>query len=317
MIAVITDPSAGGTFLTWTIYYLSGRDNYYSARSNAVIDLPTNPLTDKNAHGFVVNQPNNINEFKKFLPMLVHKDECIYMHQIRTDSEFAINELCNNTSEIIVLSTTSELKLCYFGQHRAEKIPAWSSNGFLTDPDEIYEDQIKYFFNESGKICKDQGLNKIWDKREFIALNYDPYKVDSIMNYIRPELHYHHIHALDLWLNFDQSVQHLFDYLNLKIDNNRYQNWVLIYNQWKHNHSNRLNFAWYFKTIVNSILNGNNMDLNRFNLNIYQEAAIQRELIYNHNLNFKTWELTKFVNTKQLHDLLEPNIHDLSKRLTT
>ena len=51
------------------------------------------------------------------------------------------------------------------------------------------------------------------------------------------------------------------------------------------------------------------MDLERFNLDIFQEAAIQRELLYKHNLNLKIWQLEKFKNTKQLHNLLEPNIH--------
>lgn len=321
MIAVITDPGVGGTFLTWSIYFLSGRHDYFSVRANSVINLTKNPLTEKNAHNFVANQPLDINEFKKFMPELIHSDECMYMHHFRSDTEFAVNELCNNTSKKIVVSTTPELSLYHCGQDRAGIALAWASNKFLSDPDEIYKDQVNYFFNESGRIWNNLGLTDVWDKREFIALNYNPYSVDSIMNYIHPEIHYHHIHALDLWVNFDQSVQHLFDYLNLKINDSRYREWILIYSQWKRKHNNQLNFVWYFKTIVNNILNGNDMDLLRFNLNIYQEAAIQQELIYNHNLNIKTWELTKFVNTKQLHDLLEPNIHDLSKshigRLTT
>ena len=53
------------------------------------------------------------------------------------------------------------------------------------------------------------------------------------------------------------------------------------------------------------------MDLTRFDLDVIQEAFIQRELIYKHNLNLKTFQLEKFINTQQLHNLLEPNIHPL------
>ena len=53
------------------------------------------------------------------------------------------------------------------------------------------------------------------------------------------------------------------------------------------------------------------MDLEKFNLDLMQEAAIQRELIYNYSLNLKTWQLEKFTNTKQLHNLLEPNLHPI------
>ena len=48
-----------------------------------------------------------------------------------------------------------------------------------------------------------------------------------------------------------------------------------------------------------------------------QEVIIQHALIYKHNLNLKTWQLSKFTNTKQLYQLLEPNIHDLSKNINS
>ena len=90
-----------------------------------------------------------------------------------------------------------------------------------------------------------------------------------------------------------------------------YQKWLLIYNQWKNVHKQKLMFVWYFDTIINNILQGIDFDLIRFNLDITQEATIQHFLIYKHNLNFKTWQLIKFTNTRQLHELLEPNIHPL------
>jgi hypothetical protein len=55
------------------------------------------------------------------------------------------------------------------------------------------------------------------------------------------------------------------------------------------------------------------MDLTRFNLDLMQEACIQHHLIYNYNLNFKTWQLEKFSDTKQLHSLLELNTHQITE----
>jgi hypothetical protein len=97
------------------------------------------------------------------------------------------------------------------------------------------------------------------------------------------------------------------------MDEDRYQKWLPIYNIWKRNHTTGLRFSWYFESIINNILQGIDFDLVRFDLDIQQEAAIQHVLIYKHNLNLKTWQLTKFTNTKQLHQLLEPNTHDLDK----
>ena len=62
-------------------------------------------------------------------------------------------------------------------------------------------------------------------------------------------------------------------------------------------------------TIIESILKNNYIDLTKFNLDIVQEATIQHELLYKHNLNLKTWQLEKFMDSKQLHSLLEPNIY--------
>jgi hypothetical protein len=76
-------------------------------------------------------------------------------------------------------------------------------------------------------------------------------------------------------------------------------------------------FVWYFEIILDNIIKGVNFDLQRFHLDISQEAAIQQALICRHNLNLKTWELIKFENTRQLHMLLEANIHEPTPRLTT
>jgi hypothetical protein len=101
----------------------------------------------------------------------------------------------------------------------------------------------------------------------------------------------------------------------MPVDQNRFENWMSVYGVWKNNHTKRLNFVNNFEIIINNIINGVDMDLSRFEFDLIQEAAIQHQIMYKHNLNFKTWQLEKFINTKQLHNLLEPNIHDLSKSL--
>lgn len=316
MIAVITDPAIGGTFLTWTIYYLSNRTQYFSVRNQCTIDLPDNPLTGKNAHNFIVNQPNNIQEFNDFLPRLINKDECLYLHQLRDHTQEAITELVKHTTKNIIVALTRD-QLLYLRTYipRTNAQPAWTSDKLISDPDEIYKDFVNYFFKESSNHWQESDLNKVWDKREFIALNFDPYDHISIKEYVNSDTSFYYINPMDLWTNFDNSVLQLFDYLKIDLDHNRYQKWLLIYKQWQNTHKSRLMFVWYFNIIIENILIGNDFDLNRFNLDLVQEATIQHELIYKHNLNFKTWQLDKFCNTKQLHDLLEPNIHDLSKSL--
>ena len=322
MLAILTDPASGGTFLSWTVYYLSGKTHYFSVRKQSVVTLTDNPLTAKNAHGFVPNQPWDEDEFKKFLPLLVDTEECMYMHELRSGTKEAVQQLCEQSTKVIILSIHPDQMLYQCGYApRATLIPAWGSQQKLSDPDDIYNDVTNHFFKESKQQWEKENLTDVWDKREFIALNFDPFDHRSILDYIDNNTNYYHVNALNLWTDFDQCVHKLFDYLGVSISQGRYQTWLSVYNQWKNIHIKRLMFAQNFKTIINNILSGIDFDLTAFDLDIQQEAAIQHLLIYKHNLNLKTWQLVKFTNTKQLHDLLESNIHDLNKslisRLTT
>jgi hypothetical protein len=72
-----------------------------------------------------------------------------------------------------------------------------------------------------------------------------------------------------------------------------------------------LEFCYNYKHIVDSVVNNWYYQID---LTFEQEVVIQHCLIYQHNLNLKTWELTKFPsNTQDLHKLLEPNIHPITQ----
>jgi hypothetical protein len=118
---------------------------------------------------------------------------------------------------------------------------------------------------------------------------------------------------MELWNTFDLTVDRLFEYLDVKINLENFKRWIDVYNQWKKLHKDRLFFSWYFDIIIQYIIDGYNFDLRRFNLDLYQEAAIQHALIYKHGLNLKTWQLEKFTSTQQLHALLEPSTHSLTQ----
>lgn len=319
MIAILADPGVGGTFLTWSIYYLSGKTHYFSAQ-HGILEVPQNPLTANNAHGFASNVIWNEADFENFFPKILNQPttECIYIHQFfkHVGTQDAVSTVCNHATKIVVLSLTEDQVLynCKYTK-RADAVPAHLTDCMLSDSNDVYNDFVLYFYKDSKEQWDNKNLTNVWDKREFIALSFDPFVHNSILNYINPATTYHQIDTMDMWTNFDQSVTELFDYLGTELNQSRYQSWLPIYTHWKQQHTNRLRFMWYFKPIIDNILKGIDFDLTRFELDIQQEAAIQHELIYKHNLNFKTWELIKFTNTKQLHTLLEPNTHDLNNSL--
>jgi hypothetical protein len=112
-----------------------------------------------------------------------------------------------------------------------------------------------------------------------------------------------------LFNRFEFTAKNLFNFLNLTIDDRRWDDWVKVYQNWKIIHSDQLQFMLYFDQIVQAIVNNYYIDLTRFNLDIVQEAALQRELLYKHNLTLKIVGLKKFIDTQQLHNLLEENIY--------
>lgn len=322
VIAVLTDPAKGGTFLTWTLHWLAGHTEYYAADADRYVAMTTDPLLDRNAHQFRPNQPVNLDHFRTQASKLKNHEaqtfDTIYFHnfleypysnQFDTTRQ-AIHELGNLAARTIVLTNQSQ-HLLYEKSSRSR-----ASSASLVNPGKFHNDTtqmdefLRYFFDASLEQWNQAGLTDVWDRREFLALNYRHHAV-TIEHLV--DLTCDHF-ALDCmeWFNLgDKMIQPLCRYLGIDIDSGRLDAWLPIYYRWRQLHYQRLNFLWNFAKIIKYILSGYHMDLDRFDLDIYQEAIIQHEMIYTHGLNFKTYQLTKFHNTSQLHQLLEANTHQL------
>jgi len=325
MIAILADHGVGGTFLNWSIYYLAGHSEYYSAAEQRLILVVDSPLTDKNAHIFLPNMPNTVAEFDGILyNLLSHQSShnTIYFHMFSDQKKFptgtadSIRKLLPHVSKTLLLTLDPKhlLYQCSFYRRGDSIRPSLMDPSInLTNNHEIHVDFINYCFVSSIKVWGESNLEHVWDSREFLALNFRPFTKSQTMVDCMDLSHDHYaINAIELWDRFDETVGDLFKYLELEINVDNFLKWKTVYNAWKIKHKNRVLFVWYFDMIIDYIINGYNLDLTKFNLDLYQEAAIQHTLIYKHNLNLKTWQLEKFTNTRQLHELLETNIHPLS-----
>lgn len=318
MIGILTDLGVGGTFIAWSIYYLRGDTSYFLADLNKQIKLIHNPLTSMNAHNFKPNQPNRgadcgLQKLYSMVNQLLETElnEVIYLHNFNNDADTArgVEYLSANVDKIILV-TSKKYPLYHCGYSSRSGAQWISPTEFVTDPNVVYENFVNKFFAESYQLFQDSKLTAIWDQREFIALNFKPYLQNCIEDHFDPTIDHCVLDIAEIY-NIDSHIIHIFDYLNLEIDKDRYISWKQVYQQWQKLHNQRMLFVIYFDKIIDYIINGYNLDLTRFNLDIVQEATIQHELIYKHNLNFKTWQLEKFTNTKQLYNLLEANIHPL------
>jgi hypothetical protein len=321
MINIVTDPESGGTFLSWSLHYLAGHEKYFLNVDQQWHPLTSNPLTKVNAHNFEPNKPNhlkcNVDQFQHIIKTLetttTDTFHTLYFHGIFADNNatnYAMEYINTSTNKLLIIDT-SDITL-YYCTYKKRTHKRTADGRFEPDDEYIQQNKINTYFKDS-KIKWDQSnLDNIWDHREFLALNFRPLTYNHIYPIINKSIDHFLIKGLELWTMFDVCIPKLFEYINVELDQQRFTKWLEIYATWKTVHNQRLMFAWYFETIIDSILNNYPLDLLRFNLDIEQEAAIQHALLYKHNLNLKTWQLEKFISTKQLHNLLEPNTHPLS-----
>jgi len=306
IIGILTDPATGGTFIDWSVNYLAG---------NAV---SKDPVQASNAHGHW-NERNMImtkNQFDKWIPNIDQTViSTVYMHHFKeTDIEKltkdyhyetaeCFKQLQNVTDKIIVCSLQDAQKLYHCTRYARVLQKKFKSYTLNTTFEEQHREFVDTFFGHDKHKFDDT----IWEYREFLALNIRPMSSKSIMPNVDTSKPFYQLDPWELFCNF--NIEKLFKWLGLDIVQSRVAHWQTVYTKWKKIHTQRVNFATDFRLIIDNILAGNHLDLTVYNLDIVQEAAIQHELIYTYNLNFKIWQLDKFKNTYQLHQLLEPNIH--------
>jgi len=174
---------------------------------------------------------------------------------------------------------------------------------------EMYNELDSVFFNQSIKSWNQQGLTNIWDIRERRALQSNLIDINHNIGKITVDFSFEHywMDCRSWWFDGVDIIQDIITWLNLIIDHDRFQQWLPIYYAWQKIQSKHLRFQFSYQHIIDSIVNNWSYPID---LTFDEEVFIQHCLIYQHNLNLKTWQLTKFPNnTQHLHKLLEPNIH--------
>lgn len=320
MIGIVTDVSVGGTFLSWTLHWLAGHDQVFSYEHDQWRDIPSNPINKTNAHGFSSNLMVGPDQFYKMLDTVksIKSDQFqhVYFHPFRQPFKLktsqGLDQLCLTADKILLLEHTGDNQEMYWCKYQARTFDPKNSNWseYHTDWDEQHKDYVRArLLDNAIDQYSTQFSDYPWDYREFLALNWNqlvPPRISEFFNYNNP--HYL-INTYDMFNCLDQHIHQIFQYLNLKINPSRLNDWQPVYQEWRKIHHDRMQFQTYFNTIIQYIIHNKYMDLTRFDLDIVREAAIQHHLIKSHNLNLKNWQLTRFTDTQQLHSLLEKNTH--------
>lgn len=345
MIVTITSQlGLGGTFLDWSLHWLSGATNYYNHHLGS-INLTQDPVTDINAHNHQRNHTTGSRMFDDVVERLNQSTNSLYSiyafplmidgasKELNISVEQAVDDHSDTVDYInldyakiwnhcavqnfpiiylhltrdFVYNLTPRLGIGAFFPTATDTIKSLS----LT-PTEIRSafraDFVNIFFKPSNK--KQWTNDAVWDQREYLALNLRPFDSDINNQYIDFTLPHMYLDVQRLWYHGEDTMRDIFNYLGLTIDPSRIDHWKIVYAKWQQIQLKILKFVWSIDHICNCIINNYYYDLVQHELDLWQEAAILHVLIYKYNKNIKGWGMVKFPNnTQDLHKLLEENIH--------
>lgn len=332
-VCIFSGKSVGGTFLDWSIHFVSGQTDYFSIAQDQYIDLvedPTNQLTG-NAHNHQKNHPPGYIGTKKVLESTSdHKLLTFYTAPLRHDvaaqrknvplSKDIVQdidkEISDDTQKLFSLCSEHNVKIIHLAGE--SNIPLYFvklrtfddffvREGKPKSLNEAKEELEQFFFSDSVETWNQLGLTNLWDVRERRALNCRPLSQIDEIHCKEPHLR---IDCREFWINGEAVIKRVLNYLKLDIDLIRFEKWKHIHRKWAQTHLDSMSFVYNCDHILESIVN--NWDYS-IDLSFDEEVVIQHFLIYKYNLNLKTWGLEKFPdNTQKLHELLEPNAHPIT-----
>jgi hypothetical protein len=350
-VAIISGQSVGGTFLDWSIHWLSGADKFYNC-DLGWIDLVDDPIMTLNAHGLSAhghqkNHPGGFKRTVKVINQLAQIDTNLILSLYSTipgisiylkESNIDAKDISAHSNDILEFQKNDFSKmwdLCYDRGYKLIYLKSTDTVALqnirvltpITDHskkdynsvDEYRQAFLNLFFNKDLVSWEGQlNMTNIWDRREFIALNVRPFVASDLPNYWNFDestnfrLPHYYLNANDFYVDGKRVLLEILDYLEVEVNDDRLDKWISVYDKWRQPHLNTLKFSSNINYIIDSIINNYYYNLKPLKLDLWQEAIIQHILIYKHGLNLKTWGLEKFPNnTQELHTLLESNIHKI------
>jgi hypothetical protein len=330
----ISNGQTGCTFLEWSVHFLSGQKDYFHVKHGRM-PLSLDPVNQVNSHGHQKNHPAGLAQtdfviamlkkqpgLNSFYPIPEFADQTVsklgfelesltdqQWQQVMNSREQSDNQLLQNINQQdvkIIFVAINDALLMYTKNIRSlDRLPF--ANQKAVDHEEVISNFESVFYKNDIENWNSLGLNNVWDVRERRALARNLIKTS--VN--KPNLNFDHywLDSQNLWYNGQREIPKIMNWLALEIVADRFDAWLPIYHKWQQIQIDALQFQYNYQHIVDSIVNNWPYSID---LTFEQEVIIQHCLIYQHNLNLKTWQLEKFpTNTQDLHKLLEPNIHPL------
>lgn len=299
VVAVMSPGYIGEGLVMWSIEYLSGKNFLFDPALDIAIPIPDNPLTTMNCHNFHKTRLRGTEELFAGIDYYRTKNEIV--HVFYADNTYEASNICLNKEVKIVALEYSPTDYVYSNiVDRSGILPGGVIPG--TEYEAIL--QKHYYKNESLLDLSPQ------EQRERLALGINYMKADYSFSRIDKYRTHYRISTDDLWNDFDTVVVNLMNHLSIKITEERWDQWMEIYKQWRKFHIPHKKFSRDLDKIINAIINNEYLDLSIYNINFFKEVVILNRLIFKHNKSLKLVE--RFPkNTKEFSEILEDLQYDI------
>lgn len=310
MIAGLLAPGgSGGTFFDWSLHYLAGDEQHLvlNLLTNHTCEpiqeiwarVPNDPLESLTAHRHRKTHPSTLLQISTFFDVLRKKpQQDLFSFYFVDRMGPGVTSTCYR--EIALANADVQ-----FFSFRFDETDI--SHLFALQIEKIKGTWHRYVTLTAGH--KEPNNMPIWEQREMIALFYFECvrnqsvsgDLDDVQNHLCMNWK-HFINA------FDDYVITLLEWLDIRVDENRWAHWLDIYHKWQKTLSR--DFFQCLPEILHNITNNVDYDLSRFNMSTAKEIVIEHLLIQEHGVCLRSFGLLCMPNnTRDWHALLEPNIY--------
>jgi hypothetical protein len=294
---------AGGTFLDWSINYLTSANltkEYIDSASQLIVldfPIPHSPLNANDAHRHKKTHPTGYNAFANIWEMYQQNkwtDDIFSVYSVDDmQDEFYLNNIINNFPNIYkhILFKFEKKHIDIMFGLQYERVPTVKE-----------------------KIRRDVVDDQKWVVREKLALYYPKMIKEQLSTNIKVSTSLSNVHIIDFSVyidNFFNALIHMLQILEINVIESRIVNWHKIYNQWLL--MNDIKFYANLDNIVSDIIHNNKHDMSIYNMTFGKEIIISKKLLFEYNLSLMADGINQMpLNTHDWHNLLEENIyHDL------
>jgi len=317
IVGILGPGGCGGTFLDWSLQYLSGQQSTWfievdpNERSKIVsqscVSISNNPLLKRTAHAHLKTHPNAesidtvIDIFKSQTSFDLHSFYYVDSMDVK-QTQSTHNQIISKHPDIKFITynfTDTDIDIIFCLQYEKTF---------------VQRNSIENLKFKISNITQSMAELPIWEKRELLSLYYPKsIRGQTVIEKIDPAPNLYQLDFVDMFENLDLTIDKIFQYFDISTHTERWKIWKEVYIMWKH--KNDLTFFKNLDTIVQCILEHKLHDLGQYNMSFAKEVVIASRLLYNHNIALKSYGISDLSNnTHQWSKIIEENVyHNLTK----